>query len=283
MAEKKAVKEKAKKTYQERFYSLPEEELQILIKRAQKGNGPAQLQLLEVFANFLSTYIKLLHTGAYDLSNYNTRRFLALFVKETGLRYCLLRNKLNPTGMRQLNEVIRGITVMTKRYGDLEDIEQTVHLAFLESLAIYKPKESSDGPVPFSGFINSYFYYVLKKKVDALLIDQLGRKTFPLIDYDEVEGEDGETPPGFVAPPEPSAEDMSGWDDIDEFWVAGDSAKGVFATLTMQERQLLRWRYYNNERSSDIAHRVTEHSNTSRENIAKIKQKIQDYLDNLDT
>ena len=52
----------------------------------------------------------------------------------------------------------------------------------LGRLMNYKRTESkAGGYVPFSGYIYSYFYFILSKHVKTFLIDQLGRKTFPLI------------------------------------------------------------------------------------------------------
>ena len=170
---------------------------------------------------------------------------------------------------------MRGIQYMVTRYGDREDVEQTVHLAFLECVTTYTRKP----PIPFSGFLYSYFFYILKKKVDLLLIDQLGRKTFPLIADDDYGDDDGEpNSPGFTAPPTPGADEFIMTEEIDEYWVMGGKATGPFSTLTLQERQLLKWRYVDGERSSDIAERITEHPNTVREHYHKIRDKITLYL-----
>ena len=47
-----------------------------------------------------------------------------------------------------------------------------------------KKKILQKGQYLLAGFLYSYFFYLLKKNVDIFLIDQLGRKTFPLIDDD---------------------------------------------------------------------------------------------------
>src|SRR5688500_9969220 len=86
---------KPKKKYKELYYDLPEELVQQLIADAQGGSQKAQMQLLEVFSNFLSKYVSLLYNARYDLKNYDTRKFLALYVKDGVARGSLLRNKLN--------------------------------------------------------------------------------------------------------------------------------------------------------------------------------------------
>lgn len=62
--------------------------------------------------------------------------------------------------------------------------------------------------------------------------------------------------------------------EVDEFWVLGQDANDIFSRLSVQERQLLKWRYIDNKRSSEIAIKITEHPNTVREHITKIKEKI---------
>ena len=264
-----------KMAYEEKYYSLSEEEIQIIIARAKLGSSKDQVQLLEIFSNFLSKYVTCLYVGKYSVNDYDIRRFVALFVKDPTTRFYLVRNKLNPAGVKQVAEVMRGIQYMVIRYGEREDVEQTVNLAFLECVSTYQRKP----PIPFSGFLYSYFFYILKKKVDLLLIDQLGRKTFPLIADDDYGDEDSDSvSPGFTAPPTAGADEFIMTEEIDEHWVMGGTSTGVFSTLSLQERQLLKWRYVDGERSSDIAERITEHPNTVREHYHRIREKITLYL-----
>lgn len=267
--------EAPKKVYKEKLYKVEEEEMQRLIDQAKKGNGLAQMELLEIFSNFLSKYTALLYHAKWTTENYDTRRFIALYVPDAQVRFFLLRNKLTPGGMRKVNEAIRGIQYMTQRYGDEEDVEQTVRVTFLQCVERYKRK----GDIPFSGYLYSYFFYLLKKNVDSFLIDQHGRNTYPLITNDDMEDwEEDNKPVGFMAPPVAAAEDLIHAEEIDEMWVAGDTAHSPFDTLTIQERQLLKWRYVNGERSSDIAIRITEHPNTVREHFNRIKKRIVEQM-----
>lgn len=127
-----------------------------------------------------------------------------------------------------------------------------------------------------AGFLYSYFFYLLKKNVDTFLIDQLGRKTFPLIDDDadtDPESENFES--GFKAEPkEYSLESILSPEDIDEAWVVGEKNFPPFDKLTIQERQLIKWRYIDGKRSSEISLKINEHPNTVREHLKEIKEKI---------
>lgn len=266
--------EKPRKKFKETYYSLTEDEMQDLIARAKSGDGAAQVQLLETFNNFLSKYVTLLCYSKFNLNDYDIRRFIALFVKDPQVRFYLLKNKLTPQGVKHVNEAMRGIQYMTQRYGDEEDVMQTVRMSFLHCVSVYNRKPG----IPFSGFLYSYFFYVLKKQVDAFLIDQLGRKTFPLIDDEDWGDDDDDRPQGFTAPPESGADELIHAEEIDELWVAGDTCHGPFKALTIQERQLLKWRYVNGERSSDIAGRITEHPNTVREHFNRIRAKITEAI-----
>lgn len=126
----------------------------------------------------------------------------------------------------------------------------------------------------------SYFFYLLKKNVDTFLIDQLGRKSFPLLADDTNESEeDGEKQVGFKAPPVET--DLNNWlatEDINEFWVLGETCSEPFVFLNVQERQLLKWRYIDDLRSSEISKKISEHPNTVREHLAKTRAKIQNYV-----
>ncbi len=155
-------KKKVPKNFKEIYYSLSEEEMQELLARAKTGNDSAQLELLKIFNNFLTKYINLLFYSRYNIKDYDIRRFIALFIKSPFLRSALLRNKLTAPEYKQVAGVIRGIQYMVVRYGDEEDVRQTIEMTFLSCVNVYTRK----GEIPFSGFLYSYFFYVLKKQVD---------------------------------------------------------------------------------------------------------------------
>lgn len=269
-----------KKKYEDKFYSFTEAEMQTKIAAAKKGDTGEQLHLLEIFDNFLTKYVNVLYYGRYSLQDYDMRRFLALFVKDGGVRFFLLRNKLTNSGYKHVNEVLRGIQYMTERYGDEEDVRQTINMTFFQCLERYTPRTNERGQIPFSGYLYSYFFYLLKKNVDALLIDQLGRHSYPLLADDDDYDEWDERPAGGEhAPPTPGVDELIHAEEIDEFWVLGDTAHPPFDVLTVQERQLLKWRYVNNERSSDIASRITEHPNTVREHFHRIRSRLRATLE----
>lgn len=171
---------------------------------------------------------------------------------------------------------------MAKRYGDEEDVRQTVNMTFFQCIARYQRRDSEKGPIPFSGFLYSYFFYLLKKNVDTFLIDQLGRKSFPLLADDDNTDEDEEPKAGFKAPPvEYSIDEILGTEEIDELWVLGQNCYAPYDNLSVQERQLVKWRYIDNKKSSEIAQIITEHPNTVREHLSRIKNKIrQAIIDN---
>lgn len=59
----------------------------------------------------------------------------------------------------------------------------------------------------------------------------------------------------------------------------GEDIDYLFSKLTVQERQLIKWRYIDNKRSSEIALKITEHPNTVREHLVKIKQKLLNIIE----
>lgn len=267
---------KKKKTYKETYYSLPEEEMQTLIAKAKTGSHKDQEELLKVFDNFLSKYSALLYYNRFNLNDYDIRRFISLFIKDPFTRFALRKNNVTGQAMKDVQECMRGINYMARRYGDEEDIRQTVDMTFFQCIARYERK----GSIPFSGFLYSYFFYLLKKNVDTFLIDQLGRKTFPLIADEPSSDDDSEDSfVGFRADPvEMTVEEMLSTDKIDEFWVLGEKNSPPFDKLSVQERQLLKWRYIDGHRSSQISQKINEHPNTVREHLSKVRNRIVDYI-----
>lgn len=108
------------------------------------------------------------------------------------------------------------------------------------------------------------------------MIDQLGRKSFPLLsDESNEDGEDGEKQVGFKAPPEErEMQEFLSTEEINEFWVLGETCAEPFIFLSVQERQLLKWRYIDDLRSSEISKKISEHPNTVREHLSKIRTKV---------
>jgi hypothetical protein len=191
-----------------------------------------------------------------------------------------MKNKLNSANAKVVFEAMNGINYMTKRYCTEEDVRQTVHMTFFQCIQRYERKDSDKGPIPFSAFLYSYFFYLLKKNVDTFLIDQLGRKSFAIADnYDHNEEDGGQTSGVNIETLDHAVYDLIFAEEVDEFWVKGDTARSPFDELTVQERQLIKWRYIDKKRSSEIALKITEHPNTVREHISKIKEKIVKILE----
>lgn len=262
-------------SYKEQYYTLAEEEMQDLISAAKTGNELKQREILNVFDNFLKKYVSLIYYGKYNINDYDIRRFICLFIKDPSLRFSVMKNKINSHIIRQVNEIMHGIQYMAKRYGEEEDIRQTVDMTFFQCIHRYERK----GPIPFSGFLYSYFFYLLKKNVDTFLIDQLGRKTFPLLADEDDGSDDGEMVVGFKADPvNISIEQMLSVDEINSFWVLGKNVMPPFDSLSIQERQLLKWKYVDGKKSSEISAKINEHPNTVREHIIKIRKKIKEYI-----
>lgn len=193
-----------------------------------------------------------------------------------------MKNKLNKEQFKTVHEAMNGIFYMVKRYCTEEDVQQTVNLTFLQCVTRYEKKESERGPIPFSAFLYSYFLYLLKKNVDMFLIDQIGRKSFPLVTQNEMGPEDSTSEGGgsgvFVETMEYASYSSYFATDVDEYWVLGLDVNPPFSYLTIQERQLLKWRYIDGKRSSEIASKITEHPNTVREHLSKIREKIKNHL-----
>lgn len=270
-------KKERRKAASAKYYNIPEEELQRIVLLAKKGDGRAQEELLKVFNNFILKYTALLFDGKFDLHDYDIRRFVSLFATDKGVKFKLRGNKIDAQTYRHVQECMRGIKFMVRRYAEKIDVRQTVQMTFLQCVTRYERK----GSIPFSGYIYSYFFFLLKKNVDQFLIYQLGRRSFPLYTDDNVSSsyQVGEDPIGTLVPVGASAEELLGVEEVDEYWVLGDTAPYPFSALTIQQRQLIKWRYVDNLKASQIALKTSEHPNTCRAQLQEIKDQLKKLLD----
>jgi DNA-binding CsgD family transcriptional regulator len=97
-------------------------------------------------------------------------------------------------------------------------------------------------------------------------------------DDEELDGENSGVI-GFKADPVMiSMEQMLSVDEINSYWVLGQNVMPPFDQLSIQERQLLKWKYVDGKKSSEISNKINEHPNTVREHVVKIRNKIRDYI-----
>lgn len=270
-------KKARRKAASAKYYNIPEEELQEMVLLAKRGDERAQQELLKVFNNFILKYTALLFDGKFDLHDYDIRRFVSLFATDKGVQFKLRGNKIDTQTYRHVQECMRGIKFMVRRYAEKIDVKQTVQMTFLQCVMRYERK----GSIPFSGYIYSYFFFLLKKNVDQFLIYQLGRRSFPLYTDDNVSSsyQVGEESAGTLVPLGASAEDLLGVEEVDEYWVLGDTAPFPFSLLSIQQRQLIKWRYVDNLKASQIALKTSEHPNTCRAQLQEIKEQLKKILD----
>lgn len=257
------------------YYQVPEETMQEMIARAQAGSSKDSAELLNIFSNFIEKYVNLLFHQRYDLRDYDTRQFINLYIGDPLLRAKIKRDGLTYGSYKEINQILGGIFFMVQRYGTVDDVRQTVQMTFLDCVRLYKRR----GSVPFSGFIYRYFFYKLQKDVNTFLIGQLGMKTHPLVLEGDPELEGIEVITEKQIPHEMDAEKMLAYEEIDEFWVSGDSCGFPFNFLSHSERQLLKWRYIDNLRPNKISLKTADHPNTVRQQLNLIGEKIQALIE----
>ena len=284
-----------RKMYVPAYWDLDEEDLQLIIWQAQLGqseewsdqyravSAKAVDQLLEIFDNYLSKYIAMLWDNKFNLNHWDIRYFINMFNPNKELAQNIKRKNFNKKTVKGAHEVIGRLQMMLRRYGNLDDLHQTVKMSFLSCVMRYERVASSQGEgewVPFSGFLYRYFLYVVKADVEEYLTDQLGLKTFPIIPA-ENPSDDSEHDyvPGFKLPSHPDAsEDTINAVNLDDTWVAGLTCEFPFNKLSVNERQLLKWYYVNGESSIEISQRLNEHSNTTKGRLNKIEDKLERFL-----
>lgn len=266
-----------------KYYTIPEEDLQFIIKNAKRGDTVAQQRLLVVFDNFLKKYVSLLMHKRCDLRDYDIRKFVSLFARR-GYSGAIQRNQIDDKVYKEVNEVLNGIHYMVQRYSDIEDVQQTVHVTFFQCIERYERR----GAVPFSGFLYNYFFFRLKKNVEEYLISQVGRKTFGLYTEDAASSSSPMNDNSDMTQINSSVQRNTivteaqafgaAAADIDEFWVAGETAQYPFKQLTVNQRQLLKWRFIDGLKAPKIAEKTSEHPNTCRSQLHKIREEMEDIL-----
>ncbi len=102
----------------------------------------------------------------------------------------------------------------------------------------------------------------------------MGLNSFPLIEDEEVHSDDDIWQVGFTAPSTPGVEQLIWAEEIDQDWVFGETARPPFDRLSVSDRQLLKWRYADGERATQIAKRTSEHPNTCREHLRRAKLRL---------
>lgn len=277
--EEEVKKAKPKKNVSDKYYSLPEEEMQELVLRAKSLDQRAQNELLEIFSNFTTKYQSLLYHGKFDLRDYDIRMFIRLFIPDKEIRRRVSRNQINWAARQEVAECVEGIKFMVRRYGTEEDVKHTVQMALLECISIYTYRKN----IPFSGFIYNYFGFKLQKYLKSYLMSQLGRKTFPLYTDDSVSssfiGEEEQVKMADMSMELDSMDQAMSSIKIDEYWVLGETCTFPFDQLTIQQRQLIRWKYEDGLKASHIAEKTTEHPNTCRAQIQALKQELKQILE----
>lgn len=284
--ETRVQKDKKKKDHSSisrKYYTIPEEVLQLMISKAKNGNTRSQEELLQVFDNFLKKYVALLMHKKCDLRDYDIRRFVALFARG-GYSKRIQRNQIDDATYKEINEVLRGLHYMVARYADKTDVEQTVLVTFFQCLDRYERR----GSVPFSGFLYNYFFYRLKKNVEEFLISQVGRKTFGLYTEDNVSSSYSSSENIDLRQINSDVQRQIrinesdvytlGTDRIDEFWISGENASYPFTELSINQRQLLKWRFIDGLKAPSIAEKTSEHPNTCRSQLHKIREDLEDIL-----
>ena len=55
----------------------------------------------------MTKYTTMLYHGKYNINDYDIRRFISLFIKDSYVRFALMKNQLNSGGYKHVNECIR--------------------------------------------------------------------------------------------------------------------------------------------------------------------------------
>jgi hypothetical protein len=277
-----------------------------LVKNAKVGDRKALDSIYEKFKPFLIKYRALLKTGTVNLSTRDLRRFLCLYIDSEHLRSAIKSSRLNKKTSDLLAAKVADIRAQYDGM-DPEDIDSIIDFTFFQCLLdIYDPKgkvksktreeglvyddmtvaqkrkwDKLHPEVGFEGFLANYFFYQLKKNLEAEtkgVIPGIGWcQTFTTEDIiEEVLDSDDET------------EEHDEWDDLDTIigseiaidhdWVDGMSANYPFSELSVQDRWLLKMRYEDDLFSCKIARKVGVSASVIRGRLKDIEMRLRELM-----
>lgn len=235
----------------------------IFINGSKQERGKAQEQILEFFNEYLEKYVSLFTGAQVDLTNYDTRGFLAMFL--TG----------RPKTIANLAMQRSYISNVMSKFSR-EDIKNELIVLFLGVLNKYRIYPGVNALNPLTKF----FRYRLKDWFNRIVKDAL----FRVVDISQVNAggtEDSGLDLGtWLDILEPVIIDFEeGLNQLDLNWVRSPQQK-VYQNLTTYERYLLFLAFNQDLGVVQIAEKLERDKDTIKRHLAAILEKIEGiYLD----
>jgi hypothetical protein len=226
------------------------------INGSRKVKYNAQKSILEYFDSYLEKYASLLHGVQIDLSNYDTRLFLSLFL--TG-------QDKNPTSFRiQCKKINQTLASLSR-----EDLKNEVTIIFLKVLSKYRIYEGVNALNP----LTKIFRWRLKDWYNKMIRDALFHTKLP----PAAKGDSASsyTVEQWIDTIKSDTVDYdAGLEHMDLTWVNAPQ-KAIYKPLTRYERYLLYLVYGQGSSVSRVAKQLGRDKDTIKRHIKATLQKLE--------
>lgn len=245
-----------------------------LVKMYQDGDKQAAEELIERFNPYLMKFFNILRKGVIDLSDYDSRKFISLFVINKEVRRVIVYN-------RQSNNTRHIAYVTTSRVAnsfvttDSEEI-YSILVCVLLTLANRFVKKR----VNFAGYVFNAYKFELYRTITPHTTDPLTYATTSTISYCDTEYIDNSD---FTDDPAVNAEELHIVNedmDIDYNWIHGLTCSEAFSRLTTFDRVLLKLSYVDGMSDQEISNLTGYHRVSITRKRLAIKKALQDYYEN---
>jgi len=241
-----------------------------LVIKYQDNEGREQSiqELVNAFKPFLGKYYNIIRKGVLNLEDYDSRRFVSLFVSDKDMRYRLKMSRLGyktKVTAYKVAEFIRYCFETTS----CEDIDHQIKLALLELADRYLKNKKN---ISFAGYVYSSYRYELFRSIKSHMQDPLTNRKNIMTNFNDGEYiyscEDLSSDPSILE----DKEHLSIVDeDLDSNWIRGITCSDIFKEISIIDRSILIMKYIDGITDTEISKRTGYHRNTiaNKRNAAK--------------
>lgn len=245
-----------------------------LVLRYQNGDEKAGEELISLFYPYLLKYFKLLTEGTLDLSDKDSRKFICLFIDDAEVRKKLKR-VYQPAEVR--HQAYLTATMLSKNCKGInpDDLMQELTFILLRIAKRYKKKKKR---VNFCGYLYNAFRYELFRTISKIIANPLvlfSESNISYYDESYINTKDNIENNPLIYINEPV---MLIDEELGNSWIRGLTAGEGFEQLTPLQRLILKLRYQEGMKDTEIAERTGYHRNTIRQMREEAIKILEKYL-----
>lgn len=223
-------------------------------------------ELLDKYKNFLSKYHQLLYKGVIDFNNYDIRKFLSCYLKDSDERRSFLKGKYHSkqdvaNGYRILSYIRQAFQGFTSR-----EVYHELIIPFLECAKRYRYINKS-----FNSYLYNTYRYELVRHINSILFQRFNVK-HPLIEKHHIEIELKENVDELKIELD---------DDLSlnhPHWLNGKKTNDPFKQFTREERLILVKYYMEDYTDKEIGRLIGKHRKSVNRMRLKAIRKIKEDI-----